>query len=53
MALSAATKEHGMNYSRFIFCLNNSNIVLDRKILANLAVNEPYSFKTVLDEVKK
>ena len=42
-----------MNYSRFIMCLNRSNIVLDRKVLADLAVNEPYSFKSVIDEVKK
>ena len=32
-------------------CLNRSNIQIDRKILANLAVNEPYSFKAVLDEI--
>ena len=53
VSLSAATKEHGMNYSRFIMCLNRSNINLDRKVLADLAVNEPYSFKSVIDEVKK
>ena len=49
--ISAAVNEHGMNYSRFIMCLNRSNINLDRKILAELAVNEPYSFKSVLDEI--
>ena len=39
-------------YSRFINGLNvHSNIQLDRKILANLAANEPYSFKSVIDEV--
>ena len=39
-------------YSRFINGLNvHSNIELDRKILANLAANEPYSFKSVIDEV--
>ena len=31
--LNAATKEHGINYSRFIMCLNRSNIIIDRKIL--------------------
>ena len=49
--INAAVKEHGMNYSRFIMCLNRSNVTLDRKILAELAINEPYSFKAVLDEV--
>ena len=33
--LNAAAKEHGINYSRFIMCLNRSNIVIDRKILGN------------------
>ena len=42
-----------MNYSRFIMCLNRSNIQIDRKILSDLAVNEPYSFKCIIDEVKK
>ena len=31
-------------------CLNRSNINIDRKILSDLAVNEPYSFKAVVDE---
>lgn len=39
-------------YSRFVHGLNNSNIKLDRKILAGLTVNEPYSFKAIVDEVK-
>jgi len=50
--LSAATKELGINYSRFIMMLNRSNINLDRKVLADLAIYEPYSFKCVVDEVK-
>ena len=33
-------------------CLNRSNITLDRKILADLALNEPFSFKAIVDEVK-
>ena len=53
VSLSAATREHGLNYSRFIMCLNRSNINIDRKILSDLAINEPYSFKCVVDEVKK
>ena len=49
--LNSAMKEHGINYSRFIMCLNRSNLNLDRKILSDLAINEPYSFKAVVDEV--
>lgn len=41
-----------MKYSQFICGLNRSNIQLDRKILADLAKYEPYSFKAVVDQVK-
>ena len=51
MAISAASQEHGFRYSDFINCLNRSNVKLDRKILAELAINEPYSFKVVIDEI--
>ena len=50
--INAGVREHGIKYSRFIYALNHSNIVLDRKILAELAINEPFSFKAVIDEVK-
>jgi hypothetical protein len=50
--LNAGVREHDINYSRFIYGLNRSNIVLDRKILADLVQNEPYSFKAVVDEIK-
>jgi large subunit ribosomal protein L20 len=41
-----------MKYSHFACGLTRSNIGLDRKILADLAKYEPYSFKAVVDEVK-
>ena len=42
-----------MSYSVFANCLvKQSNLELDRKILGTLAVNEPYSFKSVIDEVR-
>ncbi len=50
--INAGVREFGVNYSNFIYGLNRSNIVLDRKILADLAINEPYSFKSVFDEVE-
>jgi len=50
--INAGVKEHGLMYSRFIYGLNRSNIHLDRKILADLCKNEPYSFKAVVDEIK-
>ena len=50
--INAATREHGLAYSQFVYSLNRSNIELDRKVLAELALNEPYSFKAVVDELK-
>lgn len=52
MSINAAVREHNINYSNFIYGLNKSNIELNRKILADLAVNEPYSFKAIVDEIK-
>jgi len=51
MTISAATKDLNLPYSRFINSLNNSTVDINRKILADLATNEPYSFKAILDEV--
>ena len=51
--INAATREHGLSYSMFANALvKRSNIHLDRKILANIAITEPYSFKAVVDEVR-
>lgn len=52
ISLNAAVREHNINYSNFIYGLNRSNIELDRKILVGLAINEPFSFKAVVDEIK-
>ncbi len=52
LSIGAAVREHEINYSRFIHALNHSNLEINRKILADLAINEPYSFKAVIDEVK-
>ena len=50
--INAGTRDLDISYSRFIYGLNRSNIIIDRKILSDLAMNEPYSFKAVVDEVK-
>ena len=49
--IDAAAREHTFTYNDLICGLNRSNMILDRKILAELAEWEPYSFKAVLDEV--
>ena len=50
--INAGVRQHGMSYSRFIAALHKSGVVLDRKVLADLASNEPFSFKAVVDVVK-
>jgi large subunit ribosomal protein L20 len=50
--INAAVREEGMTYSQFINKLKLKNIDLDRKILADLAMNEPASFKKLVDSVK-
>jgi large subunit ribosomal protein L20 len=50
--INAAVREEGMTYSEFINKLKVKGIDLDRKILADLAMNEPASFKKIVDSVK-
>jgi large subunit ribosomal protein L20 len=46
--INAAARENGLNYSRLIALLKKKEIILDRKILADLAENEPEAFKQVV-----
>jgi large subunit ribosomal protein L20 len=50
--LNAAVRAHGLKYSEFIAKLKENNIELDRKILADIAVNDPETFKKIVSEVK-
>jgi len=51
--INAACRQLGMTYSRFIASLKNNKIELDRKILADLAQNDPETFKGILTATKK
>jgi len=42
--INAATREHGLSYSTFITGLKKAGILLDRKILADMAVSDPQGF---------
>ncbi|HKY60898.1 MAG TPA: 50S ribosomal protein L20 [Gemmatimonadota bacterium] len=42
--INAAAREHGLSYSRFIYGLKAAEIEVDRKLLAELAVNDPEGF---------
>ena len=50
--INAACRAQGITYSRFIEALKKANIALDRKILADLAVNDAKAFSAVLGAAK-
>ena len=50
--INAAVREEGLTYSQFISLLGKKGISLDRKILADLAMNNPESFKGLIAQVK-
>jgi large subunit ribosomal protein L20 len=50
--INAAVREHGITYSEFINKLKLKNIELDRKVLADLAMNQPETFSKLVESVK-
>lgn len=50
--INAAVRAEGMSYSQFVHKCNEANIELNRKVLADLAMNHPEAFKAVVDKVK-
>lgn len=50
--INAGVRTHGLSYSEFIGKLRKSGIDLNRKVLADLAMNHPEAFKAVVDKVK-
>lgn len=50
--INAAVREEGMTYSEFIFKLRVKEINLNRKMLADMAMNEPETFKSLIVSVK-
>ena len=53
MRINAGVREHGLSYSQFMGMANAKNIGLNRKVLADLAMNHPEAFKAIVDQVKK
>jgi len=51
--INAAAREHGLTYARFMDGLNKAGIPIDRKVLAEMAVNDAVAFKAVFDQAKK
>ena len=50
--INAAVRPFGMSYSEFIGKINSKGIAINRKVLADLAMNEPDAFKKIVDSVK-
>lgn len=50
--INAGARQHGMSYSAFMGKVHEHNIELNRKVLADLAMNHPGAFKAVVDAVK-
>ncbi len=50
--INAAARAEGMNYSSFIHALKDNEIELNRKVLADLAMNEPAAFKAIVEKVR-
>jgi large subunit ribosomal protein L20 len=50
--LNAAVREFGLTYSRFIDGLNKAGVTLDRKVLSDLAINQPEAFAAIVAQAK-
>jgi large subunit ribosomal protein L20 len=50
--INAAARQHGMSYSRLMGALHKNDIDINRKVLADLAMNHPEAFKAIVDKVK-
>ena len=50
--INAAARLEGMSYSRLMGALHKNGVEINRKVLADLAMNHPEAFKAVVDQVK-
>jgi large subunit ribosomal protein L20 len=51
--INAGAREHGLSYSKLMGKLTEANIEINRKVLADLAMNHPEAFKAIIDKVNK
>jgi len=51
--INAATRAHGMSYSRFVDGLHRGGVELDRKVLADLAVSDPQAFEALVEVARR
>jgi len=50
--INAGARQHGLSYSRLMHQLSENGIELNRKVLADLAMNHPETFKSVVESVR-
>ena len=50
--INAGARLHGMSYSEFMGKVKAANIALNRKVLADFAMNHPEAFKAIVDKIK-
>jgi large subunit ribosomal protein L20 len=50
--INAASRSHGITYSRFMAGIRKAAIEIDRKMLADMAVNDPAAFGSIIEKVK-
>lgn len=51
--INAACREAGLSYSQFIYGLKKANIILDRKVMAEIAVDDKESFNSLVEKAKQ
>ena len=51
--INAGVREHGMSYSQFINGIKKAEIDIDRKILSDIAKNNPTTFKFIVDKIRQ
>ena len=52
MRINAGARLHGLSYSQFMGKLKANNIDLNRKVLADLAMNDPKAFEAIVNKIK-
>ena len=50
--INAGARDHGMSYSQFMGKVKSNKIELNRKVLADLAMNNPQAFKAIVEKIK-
>jgi large subunit ribosomal protein L20 len=50
--INAAVREHGLTYGRFIDGLNKAGVVIDRKVLSDLAITDPAGFQALVGKAR-